>query len=92
MASQLTTWATKDGRGVLPKGAAVAVHEVVVERGPHGTEEVVHVLAESSMRDTTAGTRRCRAAQHGNESEEALLPDDPTVPQAALGGFPPRQR
>lgn len=76
------------GGDALREGATIAIHEAVMERGPHGAEEVIHVLAEPSMRDATSGERRCGAAQHGNEGEETLPPDGPTAPQAALGGFP----
>ncbi|KAF2191604.1 hypothetical protein K469DRAFT_809204 [Zopfia rhizophila CBS 207.26] len=77
---------------VLPACQAITVHEEVMERGPHGAEEVVHVLEEPGVRDAAAGKGGCRAAQHGDAGEEALLPDDPTAQEAALGGVPRRQR
>jgi hypothetical protein len=45
------------GRGALPEGAAIAVHEAVVGRGPYGAEEVIHVLEELSVRDAAVGER-----------------------------------
>ena len=67
------------GGSALPEGATVTIHEEMVERRPHGAEEVVHILAEPSMRDAAAGKRRCRAAQHW----EAFLDDSDNVWKAA---------